>query len=247
MTEPVRDTLISARDNCRMFDQIAPRYDLINSVMSLGLHRFWRRRAVHHLLSRTGHIFLDVGCGTGEISLAVARHAPNAQVTAIDPSREMLHIAESKTIKAGLDGRIAYQTGDATALPFSHATFDGIVCAFCLRNITNRATALREMRRVLRPGGTLAILELTAPLHPFPKAVHRLHTRRIIPLIGRLLSQGSAYHYLADSIDHFPPAAEIVNELVTAGFPDACQESLTGGFVTLFTEASFGSPNFQKE
>ena len=238
MTEVVRDTLISAGENRRMFDQIARRYDLMNAVMSLGLHRHWRNRAVRYLLSGDGHDFLDIGCGTGDVSLTLAKRTPSAHITGLDPSLEMLAIATSKTRKAGLGERIAYQAGDATALSFGNASFDGIVCAFCLRNITDRATALQEMRRVLRPGGTLAILELTAPRSPFLKTVHTIHTRRIIPLMGRLVSHGDAYQYLADSIDHFPPAACIVDELTQAGFTTAQRESLAGGFVTLFTNSA---------
>ena len=245
MTGVGRDTLISAQDNRLMFDQIARRYDLMNAVMSLGLHRSWRRQAVRQLLSRGGREFLDIGCGTGDVSIAVLRENSATRITGLDPSLEMLAIAKSKTHKAGLEGRVVYQTGDTTALTFNNASFDGIVCAFCLRNITDRAAALREMRRVLRPEGTLAILELTPPQHPFLKVVHGIHTRRIIPLIGRLMSQGRAYQYLADSIDHFPPAPRIVKELIQAGFEGANWKSLAGGFVTLFTDTPLIQTNGQ--
>jgi demethylmenaquinone methyltransferase/2-methoxy-6-polyprenyl-1,4-benzoquinol methylase len=241
MTGETRDALIPAGENRRMFDAIAGRYDLMNAVMSLGLHRSWRRRAVTHLLSRGAREILDVGCGTGDVALAVMRKDPAARVTGLDPARKMLAIAETKARRAGLAERATYREGDATALPFGDARIDGIVCAFCLRNITDRACALREMRRVLRPGGTLAILELTAPQQPFFKIVHRVYTRRLIPLMGRLLSQGPAYRYLADSIDHFPPAPVIVNELRQAGFPGAARQSLTFGFVSLFTDLPPGS------
>lgn len=234
MTAPRRDTLISAEDNRRMFDLIAPRYDLLNGVMSLGLHRYWRNQAIRHLLSGGGHDFLDIGCGTGDVSLAILRQAPAARVTGLDPSGGMLALAKAKATRAGLAGRLAFKEGDAVALPFPDSSFDGIACAFCLRNMADRRTALAEMRRVLRPGGTLAILELTAPRNRLLRGIHLLYTRRVIPLLGRLLSQETAYRYLADSIDHFPPAAVIVEELAGAGFPEARHRSLTGGFVTLF-------------
>ena len=241
MTGETRDALITAGENRRMFDAIAGRYDLMNAVMSLGMHRSWRRRAVSYLLSRGGRDILDIGCGTGDVSLAVIRRNPAARVTGLDPALKMLAIAETKTRRAGLAGQAIYREGDATSLSFGDAAVDGIICAFCLRNITARAAALREMRRVLRPGGTLAILELTAPQHPIPRGIHRAYTRHLIPLMGRLLSQGAAYHYLADSIDHFPPASVIVNEMRQAGFPGADRHSLTFGFVSLFTDIRPGS------
>ncbi len=234
MTNPERDTLISAGENRRMFDRIAPRYDLLNSLMSLGLHRYWRRKAVQHLLSGGGRDFLDIGCGTGDVALAILRQTPAARVTGIDPSTGMLALAVAKARRAGLADRVVYQDGDATTLPFPDASFDGIVCAFCLRNIADRRAALAEMRRVLRPGGTLSILELTAPRNRLLRGIHNLYTRRIIPLMGRVMSQKNAYQYLADSIDHFPPAPVIVEELIKAGFPGSGHQSLTGGFVTLF-------------
>jgi demethylmenaquinone methyltransferase/2-methoxy-6-polyprenyl-1,4-benzoquinol methylase len=229
-----RDTLISAGENRAMFDRIAPRYDLLNTVMSLGLHRYWRKGAVRHLLSGGGRDFLDIGCGTGDVALAILCRSPSARVAGIDPSAGMLALATAKARQAGLADRVIFQDGDATALPFPDASFDGIVCAFCLRNIANRRAALAEMRRVLRPRGKLAILELTAPRNRFLKGIHNLYTRRIIPLLGRILSQKNAYQYLADSIDHFPPAPVIVDELVKAGFAGSEHRSLTGGFVTLF-------------
>jgi demethylmenaquinone methyltransferase/2-methoxy-6-polyprenyl-1,4-benzoquinol methylase len=236
MKIPERDTLISAGENRRMFDRIAPRYDLLNSLMSLGLHRYWRGKAVRHLLSGGGRDFLDIGCGTGDVALAILRQSPAARVTGIDPSAGMLVLATAKARQAGLADRMVLQDGDATTLPFPDASFDGIVCAFCLRNIADRRAALVEMRRVLRPGGTLSILELTAPRNVLLKGIHNLYTRRIIPLMGWILSQKNAYQYLADSIDHFPPAPVIVEELVKAGFTGSQYQSLSGGFVTLFHE-----------
>ena len=230
-----RDTLISAQDNRRMFDRIAPRYDLLNAVMSFGLHRYWRRQAIRSLLAEPGNQFLDIGCGTGDMLLAIARQAPGAEITGLDPSPDMLALADGKIHTSRLERRIHCQEGDATAMAFGDAMFDGIICAFCLRNIENRAAALREMRRILRPGGTLVILELTVPQNPIFRAVHRIYTHRIIPLLGRWLSQGDAYGYLANSIDHFPPVPVIANELTRAGFYEVEARSLTGGFVTLFT------------
>lgn len=234
-TPPPRDTLISAGENRQMFDRIAPYYDRMNALMSLGLHSYWRRTAVRSLLSGGGTDFLDIGCGTGDVALAVLRTSATTKVTGIDPAAEMLTLATVKTRKAGMADRATYQVGDATALPFPENSFDGIVCAFCLRNVVDRATALSEMRRVLKPAGTVAILELTAPRSLLLRPIHALFTRRIIPLMGRLMSDRTAYQYLADSIDHFPAPEAIVAEMVKAGFSTARHQPLTGGFVTLFT------------
>lgn len=244
LTKPTKagDTLISAAENRRMFDRIAPQYDRLNSLMSLGLHRYWRKKAVQCLLAQGGRDFLDLGCGTGDVSLAVLRQTPSAHITGIDPSPDMLDLARLKTRKAQLSDHIVYQEGDAMALPFPNASFDGVICAFVIRNVTDRAAALHEMLRILKPGGTLAILELTAPRNPLLKLIHNIHTRRVIPLLGRLLSQGSAYQYLADSIDHFPPAPAIVELLARTGFADAKRQPLTGGFVTLFSGRAPAAP-----
>jgi demethylmenaquinone methyltransferase/2-methoxy-6-polyprenyl-1,4-benzoquinol methylase len=228
------DALLPAEENRRMFDRIARRYDLLNALMSLGLHRHWRRRAVDALLARGGRDFLDIGCGTGDVTLAVLRRAPQARLTGIDLSEPMLEAARAKTLAAGCAARAAYQTGDATALAFANQSFDGIVTAFCLRNVVDHSRAMAEMHRVLRPGGTLAILELTRPAGRVAGLVHRLHTRRVIPWMGALFSQGSAYRYLAQSIDNFPPSPAIVQKLRQAGFTTAYSQPLTAGFVTLF-------------
>lgn len=235
MTGTARDTLISAQENRQMFDRIAPRYDLLNGLMSLGLHRYWRRRAVHSLLLNHGHEFLDIGCGTGDVAIAVLRKAPTTRVTGIDVSSDMLARAAAKTLKTGLSDRITYQQADATKLPFADASFDGIISAFCIRNITDHAAALVEMRRILRPGGTVSILELAAPRNPFLRLIHNTYTHHLIPLMGKLLSQRSAYQYLADSIDHFPPPDAIVAAMTRCGLTGATSISLSGGFVTLYT------------
>jgi demethylmenaquinone methyltransferase / 2-methoxy-6-polyprenyl-1,4-benzoquinol methylase len=245
MSGTSRDTLISPRENRRMFDLVARHYDRMNALMSFGLHRSWRRRAVNSLLSRDGRFFLDVGCGTGDVALEAVAQSVAARVIGIDPSRDMLAIAAAKTRQAGAAGRVHFQVADACALPFFDRSFDGIVSAFCIRNVVDRAAAFREMHRVLRPGGNLAILELTPPQHPLFGVVHAIHTRRLIPLLGRLASHGDAYRYLADSIDHFPPASVIEQELLAAGFCGVSLEALSGGFVTLFNgERASGSVKF---
>lgn len=234
MFSPAPDTASPADANRRMFDRIASHYDRLNHLMSLGLHRVWRRQAVQHLLARGGREFLDIGCGTGDVALMILQTGSTARVTGIDPATGMLALAMAKTRKAGLMERAVYQEGDALALPYPAGAFDGIACAFVLRNLTDRARAFAEMRRVLRPGGTLAILELTRPRCAVLNLIHKTYTCGLIPLLGRLLSRERAYQYLADTIDQFPLPEVIVAELERAGFPGAASRALTGGFVTLF-------------
>ena len=248
MTSPIGDALIPSDENRRMFDRIARRYDLLNGLMSLGMHRIWRRQAVKSLcakgFARGQPKFLDIGCGTGDLAIAVLHKEASAQVTGIDLSVPMIEIADRKTRMAGLQSRATYLTGNATALAFGDHFFEGIVSAFCLRNINHRSKAFSEMLRVLRPGGTVVILELTKPAAILPRLLHQFYTRRVIPLLGALLSQGSAYRYLADSIEHFPPPNTIVSEMSNAGFTQARFIPLTGGFVSLFTAQSPGPYSF---
>ena len=162
------------------------------------------------------------------------RRNPSATVTGIDLSQPMLNLAGAKARRAGLHTRATFQVGDAMALPFGPEVFDGIVCAFCFRNIAHHAAALGEMRRVLRPAGRIVIMELTPPSSRLMRPVHWLYTRRLVPLLGRFLSLGSAYRYLAESIDHFPPAPRVLDSMRQAGFEDAACRPLSGGVVTLF-------------
>jgi len=242
MTHPIGDALIPSDENRRMFDRIARRYDLLNGLMSLGLHRIWRRQAVKSLcakdFARGQPKFLDIGCGTGDLAIAVLHKEPSAHVTGIDLSVPMIEIADRKTRAAGLQSRATYQVGDATAMAFGDRAFDGIVSAFCLRNIDDRMKAFQEMQRVLRPGGTVVILELTKPAAIWPRLLHQFYTRRVIPLLG------SAYRYLADSIEYFPPPDAIVAEMTKAGLSQARHQPLTSGFVSLFTAQSPGPYSF---
>ncbi len=183
-----RDSLMSADDNRRMFDRIARRYDLMNRLLSCGLDRRWRRKAVETLAPRPGGRYLDVGCGTGDLAVEILRQCPGASVVGIDPAEGMLAIAEAKIARAGLTGGAGFQTGDAEALDFADGEFAGVISAFCLRNIAHRTRALMEMRRVIAPGGQAVILELTVPTSRIVRAGHWLHTRCLVPLAGRLVA-----------------------------------------------------------
>jgi len=235
MTDPVRDSLMDQQDNRQMFDELAPRYDLMNRYMSVGMDGHWRKRAIKALRLRGPVQVLDVGCGTGDVSLDLLRQHAEANVVGIDLSESMLRLAVHKAQKAGLDPRVSFQTGDATALQFPDESFDGVVCSFCYRNIAQRAVALEEMRRVLRPGGWLVILELTVPSGALMRMVHGLYTNRVIPLLGLCLSMGGAYRYLAQSINALPASPEVLKALCQTGFDSAGFQPLSGGVVTIFS------------
>jgi len=229
--------LMSSGDNRRMFDQIAGRYDLLNALISLGLDRYWRRKAVAVLAPRSGEIFLDVGCGTGDVALEIVRREPRARVVGIDPAMAMLLLAGHKVRRARMADRVTFRAADVTspAEKFPEAPFDGVTCSFCIRNIPDRAAALGRMASVLRGGGRAVILELTRPQHRLARLGHKLYNRWLVPLAGRFLSRAGAYRYLVRSIEYFPEPRAICDAMAGAGFQNVRMNGLSAGVVTLFT------------
>ncbi len=227
------DTLIPPEENRRMFDLVARRYDLLNTLLSLGLARRWRRKAVEILAPQNDQRYLDAGCGTGDVALELLRQAPGAAVVGLDPALAMLDLAAAKAARSDLSDRAVFQPGDITALDFPDCSFAGVITAFCFRNVADRRKALAEINRVLTPGGRLVILELTVPSGRFLRCGHRVYSR-LVPLLGCAFSRGSAYRYLVDSIQNFPRPPEIVALLDQAGFRQPRHVPLTGGVVTVF-------------
>ena len=201
-----------------MFDRIAHRYDLLNRVLSLGIDQRWRRRAVRSLEldGRTPRV-LDLATGTADLALLIAREHADAHVTGLDPAERMLDVGRAKVREAGLEERVRLVTGDAQSLPFPDDHFDGVTIAFGIRNVPDRARALREMGRVTRPGGRIAVLELSEP-GPGPLGrLARFHVHTLVPWIGGLLSGAREYRYLQQSIAAFPSAPEFVRLMEGAG------------------------------
>jgi len=217
-----------------MFDAIAPRYDLLNRLMSLGLDTRWRRRAVKALRAPSGAQILDVAAGTLDVSLDVLNLVPGSRVTALDPSREMLAQGVKKVEAAGLEERMTTVVGDGCALPFADACFDGAVVSFGIRNIPDRTQALREMVRVCRPGSRVVILELTEPRKGWLAPLARVHVHQIVPRLGALLSGHREYRYLQQSIAAFPPPEQFLAMMQTAGLRTVRSERLSLGAVHLF-------------
>jgi demethylmenaquinone methyltransferase/2-methoxy-6-polyprenyl-1,4-benzoquinol methylase len=208
-----------------MFDRIAPVYDAMNRLMTAGLDRSWRRSTVEAVV-RPGDRVLDACCGTGDLAIAAA--AAGAEVTGVDFSKPMLERARRKG--PGVD----WIEGDALALPFEAGSFDAATVGFGARNLSDLEAGLRELRRVLRPGGRLAILEITRPqgmLAPF----YRLWFDGVIPLAGKVLPGGSAYTYLPASVKRFPDPQGLAKQLDEAGFDDIRWRLLAGGIVALHT------------
>ena len=206
-----------------MFDRISPVYDAMNRTMTVGLDQRWRRAAVAAVV-QPGDRVLDACCGTGD--LAVAAQEVGGTVTGLDFSERMLERARRKS------GQVEWVQGDALALPFSDGSFDAATVGFGVRNLDDLEGGLVELRRVLRPGGRLAILEITKPsglLAPF----YRLWFDGFVPLLGKLLPGGSAYTYLPASVRRFPGPDELAALLRGAGFEDVRWRTFAGGIVAL--------------
>jgi demethylmenaquinone methyltransferase/2-methoxy-6-polyprenyl-1,4-benzoquinol methylase len=217
-----------------MFDAIAGRYDLLNRIMSVGLDQGWRREAVEALNVPSGGRVLDLATGTADLAIRIARRHPTATVVGVDPSEGMLGVGRDKVSALGLDGRIELRVGDAQSLDLETAGFDGVTIAFGIRNVPDRLRALREMARVVRPGGRIAVLELSTPRGGVLAALVRFQIRFVVPLIGRLLSGAAAYGYLRDSVEAFPPPDEFAATMESSGLTIVRVRRLGFGACALF-------------
>jgi len=218
----------------QMFDRIAPRYDFVNRVLSLGLDKRWRRRVIKELALAPNARVLDVATGTGDLAIELAKAVPAGKVIGLDPSPNMLAVATLKLAKRGLDGRVVLIEGDAQALPQANCEIDAATIAFGIRNVPDRPRALRELARVVRPGGTIAVLELGEPKRSLLGRAARFHTRHVVPRIGALLSGKREYRYLQTSVAAFPPAEEFAQVMRDSGLEVQKIIPLTFGVCTLF-------------
>ena len=218
-----------------MFDAIAPRYDLLNRVLSAGLDRKWRQRAVRELeLGATARV-LDLCTGTADLALATAEQHADASVIGVDFSGAMVRLGLVKVRGAGLAGRIALVRGDATRIPVADASCDAATIGFGIRNVAEPERALAELARVLRPGARLAILEFGQPRIPGIRTLYAWYFRYLLPLVGKLVSHHqSAYSYLPASVGSFPPPAEFAKTIERHGFLSVRAVPLTLGIVYLY-------------
>jgi demethylmenaquinone methyltransferase/2-methoxy-6-polyprenyl-1,4-benzoquinol methylase len=218
-----------------MFDSIAPRYDLLNRVLSLGLDQQWRKRGVAALQLGPGSRVLDLCSGTADLALATTTRHEDARVVGVDFSGAMLRLGLEKVRRAGLEDRIRLVRGDATRIPLADASCDGATIGFGIRNVAEPERALAELSRVLRPGARLAILEFGQPRIPGIRTLYSWYFRYLLPAIGRRVSQHqSAYSYLPASVGTFPPPAEFARTIERHGFVTVEAVPLTLGIVYLY-------------
>ncbi|MBS1615203.1 MAG: bifunctional demethylmenaquinone methyltransferase/2-methoxy-6-polyprenyl-1,4-benzoquinol methylase UbiE [Bacteroidetes bacterium] len=218
-----------------MFDGIAPRYDLLNHLLSLGIDKRWRRKAIRSIVAAEPRQILDVATGTGDLAVAASKRFPQANITGVDISAGMLEIGRKKMAEFGLSERVVLLQADSEQLPFAEKAFDAVICAYGVRNFEHLEAGLQEMCRVMRPGGRLAILEFSKPkAFPFSQ-LYRFYFRFILPFVGRMVSRHSkAYTYLPESVAAFPEGEAFLEILNRCGFSQAKAKPLSFGITTLY-------------
>jgi len=218
-----------------MFDNIAGKYDFLNHFLSLGIDKWWRKKAIDELVDDAPQQILDVATGTADFALAAMRLKPT-KIVGVDISKEMLAVGRKKIEKKGLTKQIELFSGDSENLGFDDNTFDAVTVAYGVRNFENLQLGLDEIGRVLKPGGKLVVLEFSRP-HVFPiKQLFNFYFKNILPLLGKLVSKDQrAYTYLPESVQTFPERDEFLNLLTKAGFKNNEWKSLTFGISSIYT------------
>jgi demethylmenaquinone methyltransferase/2-methoxy-6-polyprenyl-1,4-benzoquinol methylase len=217
-----------------MFDAIAPRYDLLNHVLSAGLDTRWRARAISELGLQPGARIIDLCTGTGDLAVAALGAQPTASVVGVDFAGEMLRLAARKTRSLGLPS-VRLVRGDGTRIPLADGTCDAATIGFGIRNVVDPRAALAELARVLRPGGRLAILEFGQPRVPGIRTLYTWYFRYLLPLVGKMVSKHqSAYSYLPASVGTFPPPTEFAATIAATGFSQVRAVPLSLGIVYLY-------------
>ncbi len=218
----------------QVFDSVARRYDVMNDLMSLGIHRLWKATLVDMVLPRSGQALLDVAGGTGDVAFRLAARAPGAAVTVCDINAEMVTVGRDRGIDGGKVGGIEWTVGDAEHLPFADASFDAYTIAFGLRNVTDIDAALAEARRVLKPGGKFFCLEFSRVTLPLLAKIYDSYSFTVLPALGGMIAgDRESYRYLAESIRRFPPQDELVTRMEAAGLQRARYRNLSAGIVAI--------------
>ena len=218
-----------------VFESVAGRYDLMNDLMSLGVHRLWKEALVDWLLPRRGCRHLDVAGGTGDIAFRLLeRLGGEAEVTLVDINPAMLEVGRDRALDRGWLGQIGWVAGDAERLPLPDRSFDAYTIAFGIRNVTHIDRALAEARRVLRPGGRLIVLEFSRLAVPALRSAYDAYSLSLLPLIGKVVAgDAESYRYLAESIRRFPDQATFAGLVAAAGFEQVKVRNLSGGIAAL--------------
>ena len=217
-----------------MFNGIAPKYDLLNHLLSMGIDKSWRKKAMKVVGAGPKELVLDIACGTGDFSIEALKHGVK-RVIGADISENMLAVAREKAKKRGLADRLDFQYGDSENLSFETDTFDAVTVAFGVRNFAHLDLGLTEMCRVLNPGGKVVILEFSTPEHFPMKQLYNFYFKNILPFVGGLISgDRKAYEYLPASVFAFPQGEEFLNIMRNAGFSNVSQRRLSFGIASLY-------------
>lgn len=218
-----------------MFDNIAPRYDLLNHTLSMSIDRLWRRRVVNLVRRSRPRRILDVATGTGDLAIAMARRIRDVQVLGVDLSEAMLAVARRKVEARGLDSRIVLDRGDAEHLAVADASVDVATVAFGVRNFGDLAAGLRELARTIKPGGQVVILEFSRPRNRAFRALYEFYSYKILPHIGGLVSRDKrAYEYLPASVGEFPAPERFMEMMAAAGFRNCRARSQSFGIAQIY-------------
>ena len=218
-----------------VFDSVAGQYDIMNDVMSLGLHRLWKRFVVAQSGLKAGQKALDVAAGSGDLGLGLLRRVgPTGRVIVTDINTAMLRRGRDRLVNAGMTGNVEYAEADAENLPFKSEVFNCVTIGFGLRNLTDKSSALRSMRRVLKPGGRVLILEFSKPNFGPLDRFYDMYSFQVLPKLGQLLANDAAsYQYLAESIRKHPGQEQLKALMVEQGFERCCYYNLSGGIVSV--------------
>jgi len=229
--------LTNKGENIReMFNSIAPRYDLLNRLLSLGIDRKWRRIAVQQIRCADGGKVLDVATGTADVALEIAAATPaSVTVAGIDFSPQMVELGREKVKQSQFSDRISLHVAPCESIPFEENSFDSATIAFGIRNVVDRTCGLQEILRVLKPNGRVVILEFSNPQSKTFKALYNFYFLKILPVVGGLISNFSAYKYLPDSVLEFPSQERFKEIMVSAGFRSVAHKDLTFGIATVYT------------
>ena len=218
-----------------MFDSIAGKYDFLNHFLSMGIDKGWRRKAIKEIAAVKPQTILDIATGTGDLAIAASKINPQ-KIVGIDISEGMLEVGKKKIKSLNLDNIITLQKDDSESLTFEDNSFDAITCAYGVRNFENLVAGLKEMNRVMKPGGKLAILEFSHPKQFPVKQLYQFYFKYILPTLGKMVSKHkSAYTYLPESVMAFPEGKRFCEILTECGFKNAKARPLTLGITTLYT------------
>lgn len=234
--KPYNESESKKRQVSTMFNRIAPYYDFLNRLLSLGIDTIWRKKAIKQLDKAHAKVILDVATGTADLALEASKQLTTEKIVGLDISNEMLEVGREKIKRKGLSELITLQEGDSENLPFSDNTFDAITVAFGVRNFENLEKGLKEMYRVMKPGGKVVILEFSRPrIFPF-KQLYNFYFRNILPAIGKLTSKDpKAYRYLYESVQAFPDGDAFLSILENLGYKSNRCIPLTLGVCSIYT------------